>query len=343
MDEKLLKEEIIQLGKKLHDLRLAVARGGNLSSRLAQDTILITATAASLGELKEEDIITVDLTSPADCANKRLSTEFPLHSLIYKNFSGINRVIHCHSPLANAYFSVYDDLEILTFETKLFLGQVPAVKQLTPNITNPEEVVKSLKTNNVVALQNHGVVSMGENFTEALFLIESLEEAVRMAGVARLLKKKALDPFEEELKKDLTLSAKSAYEAYEMFSLHHIEAIVDLVNKDESFARLGSEQDLTVDLAIKLIGETGKAYTFHFVKGKIIQVDNTDQAPFVISAPQETWQQVFLGKLDPFVATTQKKMELKGELTQLTRWYLPFTRLFELFKEVKIQSGKFFE
>ena len=61
------------------------------------------------------------------------------------------------------------------------------------------------------------------------------------------------------------------------------------------------------------------------------------QAPFVISAPREIWQQVFLGKLDPFVATTQKKMELKGELTKLTRWYLPFTRLFALFKEVKIQ------
>lgn len=98
MEEKRLKEEMIGLGKKLYGLRLAVARGGNLSSRLVQNTILITATSASLGELKEEDIITVDLTNPADCANKKLSTEFPLHSLIYKNFSTVNRVIHCHPP-----------------------------------------------------------------------------------------------------------------------------------------------------------------------------------------------------------------------------------------------------
>jgi L-fuculose-phosphate aldolase len=334
MEEKRLKEEIIRLGGKLYNLRLAVARGGNLSSRLAQDIILITATSASLGELREEDIITVDLTNPADCANKRLSTEFPLHSLIYKKFSGINQVIHCHPPLTNAYFSVYDDLEILTFETKLFLGQIPAVKQFTPSVTNPEEVISALKINNLVAIKNHGVVSMGENFTEALYLIESLEEAVRMAGVARLFKKEALNPFEEELKKDLSPSSTPVYE---MFSLPHIEAIVDLVNKDESFAHLGDELDLTVNLAIRLLGETEKAYTFHFVKGKIAQLENTDQAPFVISAPQEIWQQVFLGKLDPFVATTQKKMELKGELTKLTRWYLPFTRLFALFKEVEIQ------
>jgi len=334
MEEKRLKEEIIRLGKKLYDLRLAVARGGNLSSRLAQDTILITATSVSLGELREEDLITVDLTNPADCANKRLSTEFPLHSLIYKNFSGINRVIHCHPPLTNAYFSVYDDLEILTFETKLFLGHIPAVKQFTPSVTNPEEVVNALKINNLVAIKNHGVVSMGENFSEALYLIESLEEAVRMAGVARLFKKEALNPFEEELKKDL--SPPSA-PTYEMFSLPHIEAIVDLVNRDDSFARWGDELDLTVDLAIKLREDLEKAYTFHFVKGKIAEIAHNDTAPFVISAPQEVWRQVFLGKLDPFVATTQKKMELKGELTKLTRWYLPFTRLFELFKEVKIQ------
>jgi len=334
MEEKRLKEEMIRLGKKLYDLRLAVARGGNLSSRLWQDTILITATTTSLGALSEEDIIIVDLSNPADCANKRLSSEFPLHSLIYKKFSGINRVIHCHPPLTNAYFSVYDDLEILTFETKLFLGQVPAVKQFTPSVTNPEEVISALKMNNLVAMKNHGVVSMGENFTEALYLIESLEEAVRMAGVARLFKKESLNPFEEELKKDLS---PSSIPAYEMFSLPHIEAIVDLVNKDESFARAGDALDLTVNLAIKLLGESENAYTFHFVKGKIVKIAHNDIAPFVISAPQEVWRQVFLGRLDPFVATTQKKMELKGELIKLTRWYLPFTRLFTLFKEFRIQ------
>jgi hypothetical protein len=37
------------------------------------------------------------------------------------------------------------------------------------------------------------------------------------------------------------------------------------------------------------------------------------------------------------VAAMQKKMELKGEMSLLTRWYVPFTRLFALFKEVKIQ------
>ncbi|MCX8011689.1 MAG: class II aldolase/adducin family protein [Desulfobacterota bacterium] len=332
-EEKGLKQEIIALGKKLYHLRLVVARGGNLSSQIDADTILITATGVSLGELTEEDIIKINLMNPVNQTNKKFSTEFPLHSMIYKNFPEINRVIHCHPPLTNAYFAVHDDLDILTFETRLFLGKIPVVKQITPNVTNPEEVIAALKLNNLVAIKNHGVVSMGENFSEALFLVESLEEAVKMSGVARLFKKEALSPFEEVLKKELFVDTTLPRE---MFSWLHIQAIVDLVNQDEILARLGNELDLTVAVAIELKGEIKKAYTFHFEKGKIIKVEPKVTAPWVISAAPEIWKEVFLGRLDPFVATTQKKMELSGELSQLARWYVPFSRLFEIFRQVKI-------
>jgi ribulose-5-phosphate 4-epimerase/fuculose-1-phosphate aldolase len=45
-------------------------------------------------------------------------------------------------------------------------------------------------------MKNHGVVAMGENFTDARYLIETLEEAVRMVGIARLLKKEDLNAFD---------------------------------------------------------------------------------------------------------------------------------------------------
>ena len=62
-----------------------------------------------------------------------------------------------------------------------------------------------------------------------------------------------------------------------------------------------------------------------------------DDTPFVATAPAEVWEMIFLGKLDPFVATMQGKMKLKGELGKLSRWYVPFSRLFELFRQVKIK------
>jgi len=335
MEEKTLKEEIIALGKKLYDLRLVVARGGNLSSRIDNDTILITATSTSLGHLKKEDIIRVDLTQQANKQSKRLSSEFPLHRRIYKNFNRVNRVIHCHPALTNAYFSVYNDLKTLTFETKISLGNVPVVKQPSPTITDTQTVTDCLKTSNIVVIKNHGVVAVGEEFTGAFYLIESLEEAVRTAGVARLFKKESLNSFEQELKH--ALSKPRSKSIYEMFSSEHIEAVVDLVNKDEFIAQKGAEFDLTVDLALKVQGEPDVVYKFRFEEGKISKVEHDDNASFVISAPGEVWRQVFLGKLDPFVATTQGKMKLKGEFGKLSRWYVPLNRLFELFKQVEIQ------
>ncbi|MBI3990672.1 MAG: class II aldolase/adducin family protein, partial [Candidatus Omnitrophica bacterium] len=217
------------------------------------------------------------------------------------------------------------------FETKLYLGNVPVVAQDTPAVTKPELVTEALKLSNLVVLKNHGVVAVADNFKDALYLIETLEEAVRTCAVARLFKKEILDGLDKELKETL-----SSEKAFDMFSKEHIESIVDLVNKDEFILKKGQEMDLTLQLVIKLDG-TNSVYKFVFEKGRIAKLEFDADAPFVISAPQDVWELIFLGTLDPFVATTQGKMRLKGDLGKLSRWYVPFSRLFQIFKEVKIK------
>lgn len=329
--EKDLKEEIIKVGRRLSEAGLAIAKSGNISARLDQDNIFITATGTILGELKEEDIVKVNLAVNKCDSDKRPSSELPLHALVYKNFPA-KIVVHAHPPLINGYFAVHSNLKALTFETKFYLGEVPVIEQDTPTVTRPELVIEALKSNNLVVLKNHGAVAVGNTFEEALGLIEALEEAVRVAAVARLFKKEALDELDAELKENLT----KGQITYTMFSKEHIQAIVDLVNRDEFISQKGKELDLTVKLAIKLDG-SGKVYKFNFEKGKIVKLDFDADAPFVISAPADVWKQVFLGKLDSFVAVTQGKMKLQGQLGQLSKWYVPFTRLFALFKEVKIK------
>lgn len=327
--EKTVRQEIVDIGKSLYDLRLVVARSGNLSAKLDENNILVTATGTSLGNLKQDEIIKVDLTNAEDTQNERLTSEFPLHNLIHKNFPALV-VIHCHPSLINAYFAIYSDLKALTFETKLYLGIVPVIPQDTPAVTKPELVIEALKTSNLVVLKNHGVVCIADKFKDALYLIEALEEAVKTASVARLFKKEVLDDLDKGLKENL-----SNTNTYKMFSLEHIQAIVDLVNNDEFILKKGQELDLTLQLAIKL-DEEGKSHKFNFEKGKIIKLESDDNAPFVISAPSDIWEMVFVGKLEPFVATMQGKMKLKGEIGKLSRWYVPFSRLFELFKQVRI-------
>ncbi|MBU2540502.1 MAG: class II aldolase/adducin family protein [Candidatus Omnitrophica bacterium] len=332
-EEQQLRQEIIKIGKRLYDLRLVVAKGGNLSASLGSDLILITASGCCLGQLKEKDILKVNLTQARSIEDKALTTEFSLHSLIYKNFK-FKTVIHCHPPLINAYYSVNDSLENITFESKLFLGKVPQVKQATPNISQPQDVIEVLRLSNIVVIKNHGVVCMHESFDEAFYLIEELEEAVRTAAVARLFKKENLNLLNQQLKQ--TLSPPKSKSRYDMFTREHIEAILDLVKNDEFILKKGKELDLTLGLAMKVEGED-EVYKFHFEQGKVKGLEFDDNTPFVISAPQEVWRLIFQGQLDPFVAITQGKMRLKGGLGRLSRWYEPLSRLFELFKAISLK------
>jgi L-fuculose-phosphate aldolase len=203
--EKYLKKEIISVGRRLYQRGLAVAKSGNLSARLDREHILITATGTVLGQLKEGDIVKVSLKTRKCASSRKPSSELPLHSLVHQNFSG-KMVIHCHPPLINAYFSVYDFLKALTFETRIYLKDLPVLKQEIPTVRRPAPVAAALKSNNQVVLKNHGTVTIADKFEDALGLVEALEEAVRVAAVARLFRQGARDKLDKALKASLVKS-----------------------------------------------------------------------------------------------------------------------------------------
>jgi ribulose-5-phosphate 4-epimerase/fuculose-1-phosphate aldolase len=203
--ERSLKNDIIRIGRRLYSRSLVVAKSGNLSCRLDEDTILITAGGTSLGALTQKDIVKISLSKKSNGPGRRPSSELPLHSMIYRSFD-CTRVIHCHPPLANAYFAVYPRLAELIFETRYTIGEVPVVRQNTVTVTNPKPVISALKKNPLVVLKNHGVVAIADDFSEAFYFVEALESAAEVAAAARLFKKDILD----DLDKCLNIKLKKA-------------------------------------------------------------------------------------------------------------------------------------
>jgi putative sterol carrier protein len=100
---------------------------------------------------------------------------------------------------------------------------------------------------------------------------------------------------------------------------------------------LGEKTDMTMELAVRL-NETGQVYSFQFERGRIVNVGHNSDAEFLISAPAKVWSAVFCRQIDPFVATTQKKMHLKGDFARISRWYAPCSRIFELWQQVPVES-----
>jgi L-fuculose-phosphate aldolase len=198
-----IKEQIIAVGRKLARAQLVCARSGNLSARFARGSILITASATLLGDLKYPDIVKVSLAGAVSGAVKRRpSSELPAHLAAYNNFD-CQVVIHCHPPLVNAYFAVLPDLKALTFETRFYLKEVPVIAQRGVNVSDLKALIRALRKSRLVVVRNHGVFSVGDDFQQALERVLILEEAVKVAAVARLFKKKNLDKIDRQIKKCL--------------------------------------------------------------------------------------------------------------------------------------------
>lgn len=323
------KEEIIRIGKLLWDKDLASATNGNISMRLDDERILLTAHGTCLGLLAQEDILLVDLEQRV-LEGGNISTEALLHTGIYKNFPQVKSVVHTHTSFTNAFFTVHDRLIPRIFETKVYLGEIKAVEQHTPSVTDVGPVIEALRNNNVAVLRNHGTVAMGENLLDCFYLVQSLEEAAKIDVVSRLYR--GGETSEQTASRKQGISSKK----FKMFSQEQMEAIVKLVNEDSQLKELGAKTQMTMNLAVKL-NETGQVFSFRFENGHIESMGHDEGAEFVVSAPESVWRAVFSREIDPFVATTQKKMDLKGDFARISKFYAPCSRLFELWAQVPVE------
>jgi len=328
------KKDIIAIGVLLWEKELVSGLNGNISVRLDSEHFLITATKSCLGLLHEKDILLMNMKGEV-LDDGQVSVERAMHLGIYQAFPDIRAVLHTHTPFANAYFLNRDVLYPQVFETKFYLGEVKAVDQESPSVTDVQPVIGALKQNNLIALKRHGVVAMGKNLFDCFLLIQSLEESVKVDAISRLYNTPAsqrLNASGEGLRNEGTATPS---QKYKLFSQEQINEIVRLVNEDQQLKELGMKTQMTMDLAV-LWNETGKVYSFHFENGRITRVGNDGNVEFVISAPEAIWRAVFNRQIDPFVATTQKKMNLKGDFARISRWYAPCSRIFELWRQVPV-------
>ncbi|MDP8264854.1 MAG: class II aldolase/adducin family protein [Candidatus Aceula lacicola] len=324
-----LKKEMIDIGKLLWDKDLASGLNGNISLRVDEESFLLTGRGTCLGRLEEKDIVQVDLEGNV-IGKGVASSENLMHREIYKVFADTKAIIHTHLTYASGYFSVNEALVPVTFESRLYLGEIKAVEQTTPTVTDVSPVIESLRNNNIMMLKSHGSLAMGKNLFDCFLLTQCLEESVKMDAVSRIYQAQAGELKSEKI--DQLTGAKK----FKLFSREQIDEIVRLVNEDQKLSELGKNSQMTMGLAVKL-DESGAAYSFQFEDGKIVDVLENDEAEFVVSAPEKVWRAVFAREIDPFVATTQKKMILKGDFAKISKWYAPCSRLFELWQKVEVE------
>ncbi len=198
MDERALREEICEIGRRMWQRGMASATSGNISARLAEDRVLITPTLVSKGFMKPEQILQVDLEGNILGGEGVPTSETPMHLRIYRERSDIGAVVHAHPPVATGFAVAGRALDRhLLPEAIIFLGEVPVVPFRMPGSPElGEAVVPYLEEQDAVLLENHGVLCWGSDLEQAYYKLETLEFYATVTLVSQLVGAVREVPFE---------------------------------------------------------------------------------------------------------------------------------------------------
>src|SRR5262249_36302337 len=104
IDERKVKEQIIRIATTCYGRGLLVAGDGNISARVATNRIIATPSGVSKGWMTPEMLCVVDLEGNClEPSEYKVSSEWPMHRLIYKARPDVNAVVHAHPPYATGF------------------------------------------------------------------------------------------------------------------------------------------------------------------------------------------------------------------------------------------------
>ncbi len=179
-------KRLVETSNSLYNDKIVSGKSGNISIRLNQ-YIAITPTLKSLGHLKEEDIVLVDMDG--NCLTKgKPSSEVEMHLAIYKKRNDVNAIIHVHSPYITGF--AFSDKKIKRLEgfgqiNQKYLSYIdyekPGSKELALSAS------EGIKDEDVLILKNHGMICVGENLKEAESLTMFIEESAKTQFVSIML------------------------------------------------------------------------------------------------------------------------------------------------------------
>jgi len=177
--------EIARFGKKVIQAGLTSSRFGNISILRGKE-IFITRTGTMLDELREDQIIDVDLLGP--CINDKIaSTEVCVHRAIYNN-TAAKAIIHTHSPYAVALSLLEDEIEPVDSEGKYFLGNLPVVDGGFGTDALAKNASSALMVHNACIARGHGTFAVGKSLDEAYTIACMAEHSSQVRYLVKIYK-----------------------------------------------------------------------------------------------------------------------------------------------------------
>ena len=184
-----MKEQVVETALRMYSEKLVSGTSGNVSQYDRETGIIaITPTNMDYTKMRSRDIVLMSLEGTIQEEGKP-SSEWPLHTELYKAFSEMSAVIHTHSPHATAFAVLHETIPLVLTEMLQFLGgDIPLAEFAAPGTAQLGlNAVKAMAGRYCCLLANHGLVAAGKTLEEAWLRASYAEDAARVYHLARQL------------------------------------------------------------------------------------------------------------------------------------------------------------
>lgn len=192
-DHAMLKDELIDIAKRIYDEGLIRGTGGDISLRIdSSDQFIIKATGISFGDLNYETLSTLNTDYQLVSGNPKPSSESDIHAALYKVEPGINAIMHLHSPYVTAWATTGQVVPSVTQQSVNVLKDACLIPYFPVGSDELRDIIVSCYKNpevKVVMMENHGFFIIGKNLKEIFYNAELVENTAKIAWLCKSLGK----------------------------------------------------------------------------------------------------------------------------------------------------------
>ena len=180
MTKNSLRKEIITVVRQFNSTGLSFGRSGNVSVRSARG-FLITPTGIAYAEMKATEIVEMDHQGQVIDGKGKPSSEWHMHSALYRKRPDVNAIVHVHSPYATGVACTRKSIPAFHYMVTVLGGSsIPCAKYATFGTEKlARNAVAALGNLHACLLANHGQIAVAEDLATAFRFAGEVENLAR--------------------------------------------------------------------------------------------------------------------------------------------------------------------
>ena len=182
-------EAVLATAKRMLAEGLVEGTSGNISGRLADGLVCVTASSVPYDTMTLDDLVVVDLDGQVVSGSRGPTTEKDLHLSALRRYPELGAVIHTHAVYATMFALGHESIPAVIEEVVVFIGgDVPCCDYKgTGTVELGEEVASRLGDRGAVLLANHGLVTCAGTPEKALHNAALVERTAKIVWGARTM------------------------------------------------------------------------------------------------------------------------------------------------------------